>query len=53
MACLGLVLLLMGPLLLLAAWSSGRSTVLALGSLAYVAVGGWVLAQALHRRLGR
>jgi hypothetical protein len=42
-SCLGLVFLLMGPLLLVAAWINGRSLVLALGSLAYVVVGAWVL----------
>ena len=36
MRCLGLVLVLMGPLLLAAAWIRGQSAVLALGSLAYV-----------------
>jgi len=48
--CLGLVFLLMGPVLLLAAWTGGRSPILALGSLAYVAVGTWVLTSQLRRR---
>ncbi len=43
MSCLGLVFLLMGPVLLIAAWTTNRSVVLAIGSLAYVAVGAWVL----------
>ena len=50
MTCLGLVFLLMGPVLLLAAWTSGRSLILALGSLAYVAVGTWVLTSQLRGR---
>jgi hypothetical protein len=48
MACLGLVLVAMGLLLLLIAWQGGRSLLLALGSLAYVAVGCWVLANAVR-----
>jgi hypothetical protein len=51
--CLGLLLVLMGPLLLVVAWSGGRSLVLALGSLAYVLVGGWILAHSARRRLVR
>jgi hypothetical protein len=48
--CLGLVFLLMGPILLLAAWTTGRSPILALGSLAYVAVGAWVPTSHYRRR---
>ncbi len=48
-SCLGLVFVVMGPLLLLAAWLNGRSLVLAVGSLAYVAVGAWVLATYTRR----
>ncbi|HLI25659.1 MAG TPA: hypothetical protein VKZ60_01225 [Chloroflexota bacterium] len=43
MACLGLVLVAMGLVLLVIAWQAGRSLLLALGSLAYVAVGCWML----------
>ena len=50
MSCLGLVLILMGPLLLAAAWTRGRSPVLAIGSLAYVAVGAWILMSYARRR---
>jgi uncharacterized membrane protein YeaQ/YmgE (transglycosylase-associated protein family) len=51
MACLGLVFVLMGPLLLVAAWTGGRSPVLALGSMAYVVVGACILVSyARHRR---
>ena len=50
MSCLGLVFVLMGPLLLLAAWSGGRSPVLALGSVAYVLVGAWILVSYVRRR---
>lgn len=49
MSCLGFVLVLMGLVLLAIAWQAGRSLVLALGSLAYVAVGCWVLANLLRR----
>ncbi len=48
-SCLGLVFVAMGPLLLVAAWLNGRSLVLAIGSLAYVAVGAWVLANYVRR----
>jgi hypothetical protein len=50
MSCLGLVFLLMGPVLLLAAWTGGRSPVLVVGSLAYVLVGGWILLNYARRR---
>ncbi len=50
MTCLGLVFLLMGPLLLLAAWTGDRSPVLAVGSLAYMLVGAWVLLGYARRR---
>jgi hypothetical protein len=50
MSCLGLVLILMGPLLLVAAWTGGRSPVLAFGSIAYVAVGAWILLSYTRRR---
>ena len=50
MSCLGLVLVVMGPVLLVAAWTGGRSPVLALGSLAYVAVGAWILVGYTQRR---
>jgi hypothetical protein len=50
MSCLGLVLLLMGPLLLVAAWTGGRSPLLAAGSVAYVAVGAWILVSHARRR---
>ncbi len=50
MSCLGLVFLLMGPLLLVAAWTGGRSPVLAAGSVAYVVVGAWILTRAARRR---
>jgi hypothetical protein len=50
MSCLGLVLVLMGPLMLVAAWTSGRSPVLAMGSVAYVAVGAWILLSYVRRR---
>ena len=50
MSCLGLVFVLMGPLLLVAAWTGGRSPVLALGSLAYVVVGAWILVSYARRR---
>ena len=50
MSCLGLVFVVMGLVLLVVAWTGGRSLVLALGSLAYVAVGSWVLASYLRRR---
>ena len=49
-SCLGLVLVVMGLVLLVVAWTSGRSLVLALGSLAYVAVGSWVVSSSLRRR---
>jgi hypothetical protein len=49
-SCLGLVFVVMGLVLLVVAWTSGRSLVLALGSLAYVAVGSWVLANYLRQR---
>ena len=50
MSCLGLVLILMGPLLLVAAWTGGRSPVLALGSVAYMLVGAWILVNYTRRR---
>ncbi len=50
MSCLGLVFLLMGPLLLLAAWTHGRSAVLAIGSVAYLLVGAWILFGAPRRQ---
>ena len=50
MSCLGLVFLLMGPLLLVAAWTGNRSPVLVAGSLAYVMVGAWILLDAARRR---
>jgi hypothetical protein len=50
MSCLGLVLVLMGPLLLVAAWTGGRSPVLAMGTVAYVAVGAWILLSYVRRR---
>ena len=50
MSCLGLVFLVMGPVLLLTAWSGGRSPVLVVGSLAYVLVGAWILLNAARRR---
>jgi len=53
MSCLGLVLVLMGPLMLVAAWTGGRSPVLAVGSVAYVAVGGWILLSYARRRRWR
>ena len=49
MSCLGLVLVVMGFVLLAIAWQSGRSLLLAVGSLAYVAVGCWMLARVLRR----
>jgi hypothetical protein len=49
MSCLGMVLVTMGLVLLVIAWQGGRSLLLALGSLAYVAVGCWVLAHSLRR----
>ncbi|HZS02394.1 MAG TPA: hypothetical protein VFE37_27005 [Chloroflexota bacterium] len=53
MSCLGLVFVLMGPLLLLAAWTGGRSPVLALGSVAYLLVGAWILVSHARRRYPR
>jgi hypothetical protein len=50
MTCLGLVFLLMGPVLLLAAWTGHRSPVLVAGSLAYMLVGAWILLNAARRR---
>jgi hypothetical protein len=50
MSCLGTVLVVMGCVLLVIAWSQGRSLTLALGSLAYVAVGSWVLMNWLRAR---
>lgn len=47
--CLGLVFVVMGVCLLGAAWTNGRSVLLAIGSLGYVAVGWWVLASAARR----
>jgi hypothetical protein len=49
MSCLGVVFVTMGLALLVLAWQDGRSLILALGSLAYVAVGCWVLANVLRR----
>ena len=50
MSCLGLVFLLMGPVLLAAAWMNGRSLILAAGSVAYIAVGAWLLTRQRARR---
>ncbi len=50
MGCLGIVIVVAGLMLLATAYLNGRSLVLAVGSLAYVLVGGWVLLNYRSRR---